>query len=214
MAVPAGHLHAVPHRSAELAALVEPVSVAAMALHRSGLADGDRLVVLGAGPIGLGLVVCAGLAGVGVLVADPLPGRLEVARALGADSLVQTGAEDAPAAVRRWTGGEGADAVVEASGSGAALREAPGMLGRGGRLVVVGLGDGSVTVPVPRLLFEGVSVTGARAGLFPAAVDVVAQRPDDVRRLITHRFPLDRVQQAFAHAHDHPADTVKVLVRV
>lgn len=214
MAVPARQLHRVPGVGPDVAALVEPVSVAAMALARSGARAGDRMVVLGAGPIGLALVLCAAAAGVAVLVADPLAGRRGVARALGADVVVDVTAGPTADAVLEWTHGEGADAVVEASGAGAAVREAAGLVGRGGTLVVVGLSDETLQVPVPRLLFEGLRVVGARAGLFPPAVAVVRDRPDDVRRLVSHRFPFDAVADAFALAHDHPGSAVKVLVEM
>lgn len=212
IAAPVDHVHRVRGVPAEAAALVEPVSVAAMALHRSGLRAGERLVVLGAGPIGLGLVLCATAAGVGVLVADLLRPRLEVADALGADAVVDPSEDSLETAVRSWTGGERADAVVEASGAGSAVRAAVPLVGRGGRLVVVGLGDAEVRVPVSRLLFDGVSVTGSRAGLFPEAARVVAERPSDAMRLVSHRFPLSAVGEAFALAHDRPGETVKVLV--
>ncbi len=212
IAVPARLLHRVPGVSADVAALVEPVSIASMALARSGVRAGDRMVVLGAGPIGLALVLCAAAAGVGVLVADPLAARCEVARALGADAVVDVSAVVTADAVREWTHGEGADAVVEASGASAAVCEAAGLVGRGGSLVAVGLSDEAVEVPVSRLLFEGLRVVGARAGLFGPAVAVVRDRPDDVRRLVSHRFGLDAVAEAFAQAHDHPESTVKVLV--
>ena len=210
LAVPADHLHPVLGVSADAAALVEPVSVAAMALRRSEVGAGERLVVLGAGPIGLGLVLCAVDVGIGVLVADPLPSRLEVAAALGADAVVAP--EALGDAVRDWTGGDGAQAVVEASGSAQAVRDAVGLVGRGGRLVVVGLGDAEVRIPVSRLLFDGVQVTGSRAGLFPEAARVVGAHPEAALRLVSHRFGLAEVAEAFAQAHDRPAETVKVLV--
>jgi threonine dehydrogenase-like Zn-dependent dehydrogenase len=212
IAAPADHVHPVRGVPAEAAALVEPVSVAAMALHRSGLRAGERLVVLGAGPIGLGLVLCAIAAGVGVLVADPLRSRLELAAALGADVVVDPSDGSLETAVRGWAGGEGADAVVEASGAESAVRAAVPLVGNGGRLVVVGLGDAEVRIPVSRLLFDGVQVTGSRAGLFPEAARVVAERPEDALRLVSHRFPLSAVGEAFALAHDRPGETVKVLV--
>lgn len=212
VAVPADHVHAVPGVPAEAAALVEPVSIAAMALRRSGLRAGERLVVLGAGPIGLGLVLCATAAGIGVLVADPLPSRLAVATALGADAVVDPSGGRLDSAVRGWTGGDGADAVVEASGAGPAVRAALPLVGLGGRLVVVGLGSDEIRVPVSRLLFDGIEVTGSRAGLFPEAARVVADRPEAVLRLVSHRFPLSAVGEAFTQAHDRPGETVKVLV--
>nr|WP_275585840.1 zinc-binding dehydrogenase [Geodermatophilus sabuli] len=214
MAVPGDHLHPVPGVGPDVAALVEPVSVAAMALQRSGVRAGDRLVVLGAGPIGLGLVLCARVAGVGVLVTDVLPARLELARALGADVTVDVSTVAPAAAVAEWTGGAGAEAVVEASGSPRALDGAVELAGRGGTVVVVGLGEGDLRVPVPRLLFEGVRVTGSRAGLFREAVDVVARLPAETARMVSHRFPLADVAAAFAQAHDDPAGTAKVLVEL
>jgi L-gulonate 5-dehydrogenase len=214
IAVPAGQLHRVPGVAADVAALVEPVSVAAMALRRSGAGPGDRMVVLGAGPIGLGLLLCARAAGVGVLVADLLPGRLRLAEDLGADVVVDVGTGTVGEAVAEWTGGEGAAAVVEASGAQRALEEAVGLVGRAGSVVVVGLGSGELRVPVPRLLFDGIRVLGSRAGLFPEAVAVVAGDPGAAARLISHRFPLAEAQAAFVTAHDHPAATCKVLVEV
>src|SRR3954451_1099768 len=112
MAVPVDHLHPVPGVPVEAAALVEPVSVAARALRRSGVRAGERMVVLGAGPIGLGLVLCAVAAGIGILVADPLRSRLDVAAALGADAVVDVAAASLDEAVRDWSGGDGPQAVV------------------------------------------------------------------------------------------------------
>lgn len=214
IAVPVDHLHRVPGVPADVAALVEPVSVAAMALHRSGVAPGDRLVVLGAGPIGLGLVLCARARGVGVLVTDLLQSRLDVAAELGADVVVDVSSGSAAAAVEEWTAGAGPAAVIEASGSARALQDAVGLVGRAGCLVVVGLGDGDLRVPVSRLLFDGVRVTGSRAGLFPEAVDVVSRMPDATARMVSHRFPLADVGAAFVRAHDHPGTTRKVLVEM
>ena len=214
MAVPLDHVHRVPGASTEIAALVEPVSVAAMALRRSGAVAGDRLVVLGAGPIGLGLVLCAAAQGIPVLVTDVLQSRLDVAVALGAEVVVDVSAGPADAVVAEWTAGAGPAAVIEASGSARALEDAVGLVGRAGCLVVVGLGPGDLRIPVARLLFDGVRVTGSRAGLFPEAVDVVSRRPEATARMVSHRFPLSEVGAAFVQAHDHPGTTRKVLVEI
>jgi threonine dehydrogenase-like Zn-dependent dehydrogenase len=209
MAVPVGRLHRVDG-DVEAAAMVEPVAVAAMALHRAGVAAGDRVVVLGAGPIGLALVIAATDAGVDVLVSEPLPARREVAAALGGRV---TGTEGLAAVVADWTDGHGAEAVLEASGSRSARDGAPGLVAPGGRLVLVGVGDGDLAVPVARVQQEGVQVTGARAGLFREAVAILGRRRADVLRLVSHRFPLAAVGAAFQQARDHPEDTGKVLVR-
>ena len=214
MALPVGHLHPVPGVPADVAALVEPVSIAAMALRRSGAVAGDRLVVLGAGPIGLGLVLCATAQDMPVLVTDLQQSRLDVAVELGAEVAVDVSAGPADAVLEQWTAGAGPAAVFEASGSARALEDAVGLVGRAGCLVVVGLGAGDLRIPVSRLLFDGVRVVGSRAGLFPEAVGVVSGRPEAASRMVSHRFPLAEVGAAFVQAHDHPDTTRKVLVQL
>ena len=170
VAVPTGQLHATPGLSGKEAALVEPLSIAAMALHRSDLSGGERLLVAGAGPIGLALTVLAVRLGVPVMVTDPLAHRRQLAAELGADLVLDPVTSSQSEAVAEWTAGDGVDVALEASGTEAGLRGCLQSLGLGGRLVVVGVAAHDLVVPVPRVLFEGISVVGARAGLFPEAV--------------------------------------------
>jgi len=111
------------------------------AVERSTLAMGDTVVVQGAGPVGLGAVLFAGLRGAGQVIAIGAPAaRLELASAFGADLVLGL---DGPAkgreeAVRAATNGRGADVVIEASGNPAAVVEGFGMLRDGGTYVVAG----------------------------------------------------------------------------
>jgi threonine dehydrogenase-like Zn-dependent dehydrogenase len=208
--VPVGQLHAADGLSAVEAALVEPFSIAAMAVARAELTGGERILVAGGGPIGLAVTVCAVAAGHPVLVCDPLPSRRALAAELGAS---RTCAPDELAEiVADWTGGAGADVVVEASGTRSALDSAVANVGAGGRLVVVGVAAHDLVVPVPRILFDGVTVVGARAGLFPQALAVVAARRQEVARFASATYPLAEVADAFTHAVERPAEVVKVLV--
>ena len=212
VAVPTGQLHATPGLSAAEAALVEPLSIAAMAMHRSELIGGERLLVAGAGPIGLALTVFAVRLGMAVMVTDPVARRRELARDLGADRVFDPTVASQEEAVAEWTAGEGVDVALEASGTEAGLRGCLQSLGRGGRLVIVGVAVHDLVVPVPRVLVDGISVVGARAGRFPEAVAVATEERLSVRRLVTHTFSLDRVDEAFTFAHEHADDAVKVLV--
>lgn len=108
------------------------------AVDRAGIKLGDRVVVQGAGPVGLSacaLAVASGAHWVGVV--DAVPHRLEAARRMGADALVPLDS-DTVDAVRRATGGRGADVVIEASGSPAAVPQGCQLARDGGRYVVVG----------------------------------------------------------------------------
>jgi len=108
------------------------------AVDRAGIRLGDRVVIQGAGPVGLSacaLAVASGAHWVGVV--DAVPHRLEAARRMGADALIPLDADTANA-VRRATGGRGADVVIEASGSPAAVPQGCRLARDGGRYVVVG----------------------------------------------------------------------------
>ncbi len=212
VAVPTRQLHAASGLTGREAALIEPLSIAAMAIRRSELTGGERMLVAGAGPIGLALTICAVRLGVPVLVSDPVPRRRELALALGAEEAIDPSACSLSEAVAEWTAGDGVDVALEASGTAAGLGGCLGSLGRGGRLVVVGVASHDLVVPVPRVLFEGISIVGARAGLFPEALEVASAERAALQRLVSHTFPLDRVQDAFSFAHDHPDEAVKVLV--
>lgn len=209
LVVPVGQLHDASGLTATEAALVEPFSIAASALARAELCGDERLLVVGGGPIGLAITVSAVAAGRPVMVTDPIQGRRALAGELGADAVADPAADGA---VEEWTAGTGADVVFEASGSRSGIDGALAAVGAGGRLVVVGVAAHALAVPVPRVLFDGVTIVGARAGLFPQALRTVAARRDAVARFVSATYPLADVGEAFRHAVDHAADVVKVLV--
>jgi threonine dehydrogenase-like Zn-dependent dehydrogenase len=212
VAVPVGQLHDAGELTAVEAALAEPFSIAAMALARAELLGDELLLVTGAGPIGLAITVSAAARGHAVLVTDPVPTRRALAVELGAAHAVDPTAPDAADEIRERTAGAGPDVVFEASGTAPGLAGSLAALGNGGRLVVVGVAAHDLVVPVPRVLFDGVTVVGARAGLFPEALRVVTAQRTAVARFAGRTFPLDDVAAAFAYAIEHTRDVVKVLV--
>src|SRR5262249_42395122 len=120
--------------NAVVAALVEPVSIAVRAVHRARITDGERVVVLGAGPIRQSLLVAALDKGASVLVVDPLEDRLETARDLGAEVVQWTTAADVIAAV-----GDAPEVVIDATGVPAAVETAVDLVSPAGRMVQVGM---------------------------------------------------------------------------
>ena len=212
VAVPVRQLHDAGELTAVEAALAEPFSIAAMALARAELLGDELLLVTGAGPIGLAITVSAAARGHAVLVADPVSTRRALAVELGAAHAVDPTAPDAAAEIRERTADVGPDVAFEASGTAPGLAGSLAALGNGGRLVVVGVAAHDLVVPVPRILFEGVTVVGARAGLFPEALRVVTAQRTAVARFAGRTFPLDDVAAAFTYAIEHTRDVVKVLV--
>jgi (R,R)-butanediol dehydrogenase / meso-butanediol dehydrogenase / diacetyl reductase len=194
-------------------ALVEPLAVCVRAVKRAGIALRDTVAVLGLGNIGpLSGVVVRG-AGL-VLGIGRHPHQRERATAFGADAVFTTAAEAAEAA------GEGVDVVIEAvDGRAGTLTEAFELVRPGG--VIAMLGDFAGDAQLPGLAFsrkEARLVTSncyAGSGAqrdFNMAIALLRRRLREVRPIVTHRFPLEHVDAAFAGAADRAAGSMKVLV--
>jgi threonine dehydrogenase-like Zn-dependent dehydrogenase len=213
----------------ELAALTEVVAVthgldAARALDGTGggFRFGDSVLVLGAGPLGLLHLMKAELLGAGRLMAvDLFASRLEVARAFGADVLLDassTSAEERLAAVRDATDGFGADVVVHCSGHATTFPEALALVRPGGTVIEPGtfvdMGDVPVN-PSRDLCTKGVTVIGIGGETLPQygpalrMLDRHRQRLP-LAQLVSHRVGLDEVGDALELAQSPEA--VKVLV--
>jgi L-iditol 2-dehydrogenase len=143
-----------------------------------------------------------------------VPGRLQLAKSLGATRVVDARSEDVVAAALDATGGVGVDAAVECSG--AAIAQEAGLLAlkRGGVLVLVGLGGDRLDVSASAIGARELDVRGVfrYANTYPAAVKLAASGAVDLKPLITHHFPLAEVGQALAMAHGRAPGVVKVIV--
>lgn len=216
VAVNTSALHPVGSLSPELAALVEPVSIGYQAVRRGRIESGDQVVVVGAGPIGLTATLTAVDLGAEVLVIDKVASRLEAASRMGA--AVTVDATDGPTvdAVVEWTNGDGAAVVIDATGMPAVIRSAIDMTAPSGAVVVVGISDQAVSIPVIEFSRKELSIYGSRnsAGLFGDAVALVQRHPNEVAQLVTHRFPLADVAEAMSYAHANPQTVEKAMIMI
>lgn len=199
-----------------VAVLVEPMSIGLQCVMRAGAGAGDTVVVIGAGPIGQAVVVSAADRGARVLAADRVLSRLAMAERLGAERVVDTGAGGLETAVFGFTGGDGAAVVVEATGVPALLRTSFDLVAHSGTIVVVGISNQEVSVPVVEFSRKELDVLGSRnnAGIFADAVDVVCRHRDRVASLVTHTFPLVQVPEAIEFALNNPQDVEKVVIQM
>ena len=169
----------------EVATLTEPLANAVHVASRA-VKPGDRVFVIGAGPIGVLMAKAALLYGATrVLITDPVDARLRLASAQGAE--IVTG-DDPAHAVMDATGGEGADVVVDAAGYEATWAMALRAVRSGGRIEQVGLGSGSGTVDFFAVLGKEATITGSYAwgdADFARAVELLADGTLDVDGWIT-----------------------------
>jgi L-iditol 2-dehydrogenase len=191
--------HALPDAlSDEAGALMEPLSVALWACEKAGVRAGDRVLVTGAGPIGLLVVQVARARGATeVFVTDLNPHRLELARSLGATTEV----------------GE-ADALIECSGHPQALHDGIAALRPAGTAVLVGMGGGpDVAVPLSVIQPREIWLTGTfrYANTYPAAIALAASGAVDLDAIVTGHFVLDDVDAALRAGREDPR-SVKPIV--
>jgi L-gulonate 5-dehydrogenase len=213
--VPAAQVFPVGDHEPALAALIEPVSIAVRAIVRGRVEARERVVVLGAGPIGQALALAATDRGASVLLVDTLAARLDRGETVGADVLLVSAEDGVVAAAREWAGGDGPEVVVEATGVAALVQTAVELVAPAGRVVVVGLSGERVPVrvgdlPLKELDVLGVSCCGAEE--FAAAVDLVGRRREAAVGLVTHDFTLEQAPAAIAYAIEHPAEVMKAVV--
>lgn len=216
VAVDARQLHAIGDMPTSVAVLVEPLTIGLQCVVRAGVGPGDAVVVIGAGPIGQAATLGAVDRGARVLVADRVPSRLALARGLGAEAVVDSDTEDLGDAVERFTGGDGAAVVIEATGVPALLRQALDLVAYSGTVVVVGISDGEVAIPVGLFSRKEVTILGSRnnTGLFPASISLAATYADRVRPLVTHTYPLTETPKAIRYAMNHPHEVEKAVILV
>jgi L-iditol 2-dehydrogenase len=208
---PANKMYVLPdHVSFEDAALVDTLSVCLHGQHLSGLTINDKVAVIGAGPIGLGQLMLAKASGADVLIVDKVDSALRMARELGADVVVDARTEDPVEAAKRFTDGRGADIVFECAGGDSmpeTFPQATKMVRRGGKVVLIGgFDDGETSIPL-----EWQRIQMSEIQIIPSAsfsyrdiyaeqgevVELIAKGKLPVHKLITHRFTLDQINEAF-----------------
>lgn len=217
LAVRAEQLFPVGDQEPAVTAVVEPVSIAVRTVARGRVAAGERVVVLGAGPIGQAVALAATDRGASVLLVDRVPSRLGPAGTIGVETLCSDGAEETAAAISAWAGADGPEVIVEATGVPELVGPALELVAQAGRVVVVGLSDRPAPLRVGALPFKEVDLLGVSccsAGDFAEAVALVARHRDVAAGLVTHEFPLERAPEAIAYAIAHPAEVMKAVVRV
>jgi L-gulonate 5-dehydrogenase len=216
VALPVFALYQASDLDPDLAALAEPVSIAVQAVARGEITGADRVLVMGAGPIGTAICLAATDRGARVMVADKIPARLAIARAFGAERTVDADEEDVAAAAQAWTEGDGPSVVVDAVGAPAVIRRCCEIVASAGRVVVVGLSEQEVSLPILDFTRKEMTIVGSRnnAGLFGEAVDLVRRNRERMGLMITHRYPLARFPEAIKFAAEHPAEAEKVMIEV
>jgi L-iditol 2-dehydrogenase len=221
---PGGALFKVPEALPD--ALVSPVNCALsqviFGLHKAQLAFGDTIVIQGAGGLGVQAAAVAKDMGASVvIVIDQIAGRLELAKAFGADHTIDLKAvperRDRVALVRQWTGGAGAHVVCDVVGFPQVIPEGLEMLRQGGTYLEIGtISRGAKVELEPALLVWGakriVGVIMYDPWVIPRALDFLVRNRARwaFDRLVSHTYPLERIDEAFAASEWRARDATTI----
>jgi 2-desacetyl-2-hydroxyethyl bacteriochlorophyllide A dehydrogenase len=212
------HPHHLVHKvpagvSWERLAMVEPLTISVHAVKRARLARGEHLAVTGAGPIGLLAAQYALVIGAIPIVIDPIDERLSFARSLGIPFGINPVGENAVDRIREITGGRMAEAVVEASGSDAAIRSSIAYVAYAGRIALVGWPKGDVLLPTAMFTKKELDVMGSRnsSHAFAESIDLVAGDKIDVASLVTRTVSFEEAPAAVREIAAYPEKFMKVV---
>lgn len=193
-------------------ALVEPLAIGAHAVRRSGMKKGDVVLVIGAGPIGLGIIQFAAIAGADVIVMDTQQQRLDFAVKLpGVVAVVNPSTSDAAAQLKMLTNGNMPSIVVDATGNRSAINNAFAYMSHAGTYVLVGLQLGEVVLSHPEFhKREGTLMSSRNATRkdFEWVMECIRNGSVNPLPMITHRLSFALVADMF---HELTAPGNKVI---
>lgn len=213
--LPQGQVHAVPgDLSWEVGALVEPLAVGAHGVARAKVSDGDRVVILGAGTIGLAALLAAKQHQIQAIVLDILDWKLQKARELGADMVLNPTTEDALGAVMDLTDGQGAEVVLEAAGSPVTVASTVNYVASAGRIAIIGITGQEIPLHQSEFTRKEVDLYFSRNSLdqFPRVIRRITQGEIDPHPLISHRFPFREIKRALQMGRERRQEVGKIIL--
>jgi len=205
---------ASPAAAADALLLAEPLAVVVRAVGRAEPKSGEAAAIVGAGTLGLLALQVLKTRGARVMVTSRSRRRFALASELGADATHATVEGALADAARRFSGREGVDLVVETAGTAEAVTHALELVRPGGRVVLTGLPHEPTSVSFFSVVRREVTLIGSMIyqDEFPEALRLVDGGAVRTAPLITHRFGLDRIDDAFA-AHADPS-SIKVALEI
>jgi len=169
--------------------------------NRAKVRPGETVVVFGCGGVGINVVQIAAAVGGMVIAVDIDDAKLELAGKMGAVEVINANEVDRVSkAVRGFTDGMGADLAIEVIGNVATIEEAFNCIKTGGRLCIVGYTKEKVSLNAGRIMYREVTIMGSlgcRPVDYPVIVDMVKRGKIEIESLVTHKFPLEEIHQAF-----------------
>lgn len=197
-------------------ALVEPAAVGMHAAMEADVKPGKKIVILGAGCIGLmTLQACRVMGATEIVVVDMIEKRLNMAKKLGAMEIINGGKEDTVARAKEILGDLGADIVFETAGARATAAQTTKLVMRGGRIMIVGTVPGDTPVNFLSINREVKIQTVFRyANNYPMTIEAISSGRFDVKSMVTDIYDYKDVQRAFEESLSRKSEIIKGVIKV
>lgn len=216
VAVPQHILYKIPDKvTFTQAAMVEPVAVALHAVKLTSIPADDTTVVVGTGMVGLSVVQILKVSGCGKIIAvDPEEKRLELARKLGADLVLNPEKTNVITEIQKFTEGRGADVAFEAVGISPAVNTAINCLRKGGNLTLVGNLSPTIELPLQAVVTRQLRLQGSCAinGEYSAVLDMISSEKINVTALLSAEAPLSEGAEWFKRLYKKEQELLKVIL--
>lgn len=200
--------------SAKTLALIEPFSIGYHSVNRGKVKEGDNVLVIGAGPIGIFAMLSAKLSGAKVTIADMLEPRLNLAKKMGADNTINVADENLEKEITDLTNDNGVDVSIEAVGHPDVFLQCIENTCFGGKIILVGNGKDEVQLNHSILIKKELDVYGSRNSLndFEPLISEVKDNNLNIEKVITHIYDKENVLQAFKDLTNNDGSMAKVQV--
>jgi len=206
--------------SFEEGALVEPLGVSYRAISRTQANHGDRVAILGGGTIGLLCLASAKAIGIReTMISTKYEHQAKLAERLGADHVIRISSQDLREEAKLITGGSGVDAVIDTLASAQTFDDALVIVRKAGTVCLVGGYTKPFEVQLRPIVDKELHILGSLCyGYsrlktdFEASIELIASKRVDVASIVTHRFPLEEIAEAFRVAADKTSGSVKVHI--
>jgi 2-desacetyl-2-hydroxyethyl bacteriochlorophyllide A dehydrogenase len=215
LSVPVTHLLKVNSLTPDQAAIVEPLSIGAHAVRRSGLQPGETALVIGGGPIGLGVMAIAKLQGAKVIAMDIDNERLSFCKTWAHVDATVHAMENPASAIEELTNGEYPTVVFDATGNARSMSEAVRYLAHGGRLIYVGLVKGEIPLDDPEFHKREATLLGSRNATredFLYVIDLLQAGRLQTDAYLTHRASFDQMIDSFQDWLNPASKVIKAIV--
>lgn len=202
--------------SAKELALIEPFSISCHALSRAQVKEGDKMLIMGAGPIGLFALIRAKAMGASVLIADRLPNRLALAKDFGADEVVNVKEIDFHTVCAEFTDRNGFDVCVEACGAPETFMNCLDEAAHGANVILIGNGKRETTFVHSIILKKELNIFGSRNAFtkdFETLIALVKSGKADIIKMVSDVYDAANVSEAFEALAHNDGTITKLLIQ-